>query len=788
MQRIAKQQMWIVTLITFLATSPSPCEEPRFDAYGGLMSLSAEATGQFYVRKFGDRHLLVTPDGHGYFALGVNHIAALGRRDSEHFQEFGRDWDRYYEAVLRPRLELWNMNSLGYDGPRELHDRVPFFATLSLAPIEKHRSDPGGNRRSAYAFPDVFDSEWQAAVSQQIKKHCETYRDNAYLIGYLWTDTPTWDLFKTRALRNTDWVSAIRELPRSAPGKQRYLRFLRSRYRDRLNEFNDFYGLNVADEAALADADFSRVAIGRHLVQEDDSAFLGAIAREFYRVVGTAYREADPKHLVFGDRYLAGDAPASVLKAAAPWIDAVAVQPGDRYTKLYPPSTRFARREFQRLHRLLQKPVLICDHAISYPTPDQPRTIFEQAPTRAEAAHSVDEFLRQAFREPYLIGYLRCQYINRPAGFGRGLRQGLVDEAGRPDQLIVNTYRHNFERILGSLESEVMPAASPEDTSLQIDLWYGDSQRFGERGHPQRWINVLGHVIGGDESLSLSYSLNGGPPKPLSVREDFKRIARDGDFNLELDRDSLRVGENKVLLRAKLSSGAATERTMSVTYVDQGHPWPLPYSIDWSTVDQITDVAQVVDGKWELTAQGVRSVARYYDRVLAIGDDSWTDYEVATSVIFHNFTPPTAAPNTTNVSHAAIALRWPGHDADGNQPTVKWYPLGATAEFRLTWNLDSCRWRIFDGKRDYYVESERRRHIELERPYAMKHRVETMADGRSRYRVKLWPAEGTEPTEWDLERFEDGDIASGSALLLTHHAEATFGNVTVRSLADSSRQ
>lgn len=34
------------------------------DHYGGHLRLRAEATGRFRVGRFGDRHLLITPDGH----------------------------------------------------------------------------------------------------------------------------------------------------------------------------------------------------------------------------------------------------------------------------------------------------------------------------------------------------------------------------------------------------------------------------------------------------------------------------------------------------------------------------------------------------------------------------------------------------------------------------------------------------------------------------------------------------------------------------------------------------
>ena len=318
------------------------------------------------------------------------------------------------------------------------------------------------------------------------------------------------------------------------------------------------------------------------------------------------------------------------------------------------------------------------------------------------------------------------------------------------------------------------------DESIVINLWYGDSQSFGHLGgHPQRWINVLGNAAPFKDIKSMSFSVNGGKEKELLFDEDKHRLARPGDFNVEILRSDLNNGTNTILISATDTSGRKTAKTVEILYNSASGQWPLPYSIDWSKVDNISEVAQVVDGKWELSKNGVRSVERYYDRVIAFGDESWKNYEVTTTVTFHSYTPPKVDPNITNVSHAAIASRWPGHDPDHFQPTRKWHPLGATAEFRISKDLQEARWRIFDGQREFHVESTHRRSIDLEKTYHMKHRVETLADGRSRYRVKLWPINEQEPNNWDLERFEPNDLQFGSVLLLAHHTEVTFGNVLV---------
>ncbi len=235
----------------------------------------------------------------------------------------------------------------------------------------------------------------------------------------------------------------------------------------------------------------------------------------------------------------------------------------------------------------------------------------------------------------------------------------------------------------------------PEPTVPVITLWYGDEQYFGTPGTAQRWINVLGTTQSKQGLAQLSYQLNEGPAQALSIGVDDRRLARAGDFNVEIHRDSLRIGENQVVITTVDSTGATATRPVLVHY-DQPRTWPLPYSVVWDEVDTMQRAVQIVDGHWQQVPGGIRTVAPYYDRDIAFGDTSWTDYEVSTSVIYHSFTPPRSGPPTFGVSHAAIATRWPGHDFDKRQPHVKWFPLGATAEFRLTDNLDSCRWRVFE--------------------------------------------------------------------------------------------
>jgi len=421
--------------------------------YFGITSRKSEATGYFRLSQTRDRHHLVTPEGHAYLALGINHIDSLQQSVESGLRVQGdAAWHTFWNKTLKSQFADWHLTTLGYGAPTALKTKAPWFAAIPVAAIEKHRSDPKPGARDGYHFPDVFDPAWVEVVTERIQEAAVPLRDDPFVIGYFWTDTPTWDLLKTRALRGTDWVSAMRALPATAPGRQAYAAFIEKRYADRLNDLNSFYGLALTSLAQLRDADLTAIAVGRHAVQADDEAFLAQIAQRFYDVVGKAQREADPNHLVFGDRYLAGDAPESVLKAATPWIDAVAVQPGDRYSPLYPASTHFPEADIEALHTITGKPVLICDHAISFPTAAHPRTIFEQMPDEAAAAKATAEFLDATFAKAYIIGYLRCQYIDRPASYGRGLRQGLLNADGTPRDALISVYRQRFADALKHLE------------------------------------------------------------------------------------------------------------------------------------------------------------------------------------------------------------------------------------------------------------------------------------------------------------------------------------------------
>ena len=344
---------------------------------------------------------MVTPDGKPFLSLGINHIQALTQEGEPDLftMKFNRDRMEASVAAVAD-LRAMGFNTAGYGAFEQMREMVPFMADSFLAKNSNFLPD------SQFIYPDVFDPTVQAEVRKKLQHMCRA-SGNKNLIGYYWTDTPQWDLKRAQRKRGTDWVSAIRELPADAPGRKRYEQFL-------------------ADGATAS-------------VPADDEGFLRLIAREYYKVVGKETRRLNPSALIFGERYLVNDHPDCVLEEAMPYIDVLSIQPG---------GAKFNGAYLDRLHEKYKKPILLCDHQISFPTERYPKTMWQQLKSEEAAGRAYAQYLKEAFAKPYIIGYHRCQYIDRFATHQGVLKQGVLRQNGTPYKMLVEIIRDaNLEAI-----------------------------------------------------------------------------------------------------------------------------------------------------------------------------------------------------------------------------------------------------------------------------------------------------------------------------------------------------
>lgn len=318
--------------------------------------------------------------------------------------------------------------------------------------------------------------------------------------------------------------------------------------------------------------------------------------------------------------------------------------------------------------------------------------------------------------------------------------------------------------------------------SQNVQFWYGKEQHFGYPGNTQECVNILGTISSSTE-VDVSYQINSGEHIAVTLGSDLHRLAGNGDFNIDIERSKLREGKNLLELNLfKKSTKTFLKKDSVWIHYSNQNIWPLPYAVKWDTVTNIQKVTQVIDGHWEIGTEGIQNKDVYYDRTLGFGDSTWRNYEVEAEIKIAGMNLPEKGPPTYDVIHAALAVYWPGHDKDSLQPHRKWFPLGATAEYRIRENASNASWRIFDGK-NFYVEEPEKKQRSFHTWYRFKHRVENVESNTVIYKVKFWQADTTEPEEWDLiGKEQNADYLSGSALLLAHHTQLVCKWIQIRPL------
>ena len=307
-----------------------------------------------------------------------------------------------------------------------------------------------------------------------------------------------------------------------------------------------------------------------------------------------------------------------------------------------------------------------------------------------------------------------------------------------------------------------------------IDVWYGDVQSFGDKGVVQEWVNILGSV--NTTGLSgLSYALNGGPERPLSIGPDNKRLVNLGDFNVDIAYAELdgSAADDVVTIIARYDDGLVETRDVTVEY-EAGARWSPDYAIDWSEVTDIQDAVQVIDGLWEITADGLRVKEPGYDRFVAMGDEGWDFFEARLAVTPNDFSPMGGL--------FGFGLWWNGHTDDpvpGYQPKAGWNP---------------SEWLFYNGNGEdfrphfeiYRNLSQQNYVLEVGTRYNFVIRVEQSGEIDRTYRMKVWEDGTPEPTGWLLQHTALYDEpVTGAFALLTHRYDVTFHDVAITEIKGS---
>ena len=345
---------------------------------------------------------------------------------------------------------------------------------------------------------------------------------------------------------------------------------------------------------------------------------------------------------------------------------------------------------------------------------------------------------------------------------------------------------YNFRIIATDSSGRKDTTANIRDTTYSktptvITLWYGSAQTFGKIGTPQRCVNILGNIADPVGIDSAYYRLNGGPIVMLSLGPDTRRLQRAGDFNIDIPYSTLPAGPSTVVLTTRNFFGEAGTSTITVRDSSRA-VWPLPFTVTMSSAKSLTDSVQITDGRWALTSGFARVVEPGYDRVLALGDTTWTDYEITTRLKVTGIDSSRVAYSSpSNGPSLAYLMRWTGHTNDpvpGKQPLEGYLPLGAFAA--LSWTSTSNqKWEMF-GNDLVLMDTKQSSVLAFDTLYYFKMQVTTIPGQGGYYRFKAWKASQAEPAPWLLSG--QGTLADpqyGSVLLVAHHVTCWIDQTTV---------
>jgi len=170
-------------------------DNPALDQYGGIKSVRSEASGFFRVDKLDGRWWFITPAGHGFISAGVNHVDYKG--------DYSRDFVRFVVSNLKD----WGFNTIGWSqevmqnsgpsggmvhspgwGPQQYAmARMPYVHLIRFTDMEHYVQEK---------FPDVFSDEWIRKCDALCRRVCTKLRDDPFLIGYCYSDTPNMPLWR----------------------------------------------------------------------------------------------------------------------------------------------------------------------------------------------------------------------------------------------------------------------------------------------------------------------------------------------------------------------------------------------------------------------------------------------------------------------------------------------------------------------------------------------------------------------------------------------------------------
>lgn len=284
--------------------------EPPAASARQATTTQTQPDGFFTLGRRKDHWWLITPDNQPFFSIGLNHIDPATLRYPENIEiwrtKYGGSTLRWIRESVAPNLRAWGFNTVGWVQEVTVrkwrHSRaftideyralgMPYCHLLPF--MESHQWE------KHTVHYDFRSEDWKEWCDYVARSHCAELSQEEKLIGYFYSDCPTW----------------IHQRPQNA------------------------WRGPIFDPGRL------KTQAGRKELSE--------LAQHYYQTTHDAIRRYDKHHLILGDRYEANALIAlEVIEAALPFVDVLSFQ-----------DFRDPVRHLKQWYEKTGKPVLLADAA-----------------------------------------------------------------------------------------------------------------------------------------------------------------------------------------------------------------------------------------------------------------------------------------------------------------------------------------------------------------------------------------------------------------------------------------